>query len=376
MNLLCDPVAGFEKAKRTFTVLVLLGFGLFASVSVFAVDCRTDVGFPDIGLISQTDVDTFQAVYGPCDTITGSLILFNGSFANLNGLSDIVTITENLEIDVAIVASWAGLSKLETIGGRFDIESALSGSFSSFSGLSSLTSIAELSISNSKHITSLSGMPSLTSLGSLRLSNLRGLASLAGLPAGLNMIESLIISSIDILQSLDGLSPIIGLQELIVQDNLSLTSISALTGSTYGGSTGPPGSPNFFLIITDNPNLAGLDGLPAMPVALRELIINDNSQITNLDELNGLLEVWVGFEINGNPALIDCSSLVKVLDEFDDGDPGPNENTPDPALFPPDVGGEVYLESNGTGCNSIAEILGTSSEEGVFMDGFETKITE
>ncbi len=376
MNLLCDPVAGFEKAKRTFTVLVLLGFGLFASVSVFAVDCRTDVGFPDIGLISQTDVDTFQAVYGPCDTITGSLILFNGSFANLNGLSDIVTITENLEIDVAIVASWAGLSKLETIGGRFDIESALSGSFSSFSGLSSLTSIAELSISNSKHITSLSGMPSLTSLGSLRLSNLRGLASLAGLPAGLNMIESLIISSIDILQSLDGLSPIIGLQELIVQDNLSLTSISALTGSTYGSSTGPPGSPNFFLIITDNPNLAGLDGLPAMPVALRELIINDNSQITNLDELNGLLEVWVGFEISGNPALIDCSSLVKVLDEFDDGDPGPNEDTPDPALFPPDVGGRVYLESNGAGCNSIAEIVGTSSEEGVFMDGFETKITE
>ena len=109
-----------------------------------------------------------------------------------------------------------------------------------------------------------------------------------------------------------------------------------------------------------------------MPVALFDLYIYSNSQITNLDELNGLLEVWQGFDISGNPALSDCSSLVKVLDEVDDGDPGPNEYTPDPALSPPDLGGSLYLESNGTGCNSIAEILGSSSDEGVFMDSFET----
>jgi len=63
------------------------------------------------------------------------------------------------------------------------------------------------------------------------------------------------------------------------------------------------------------------------------------------------------------------------MDAVDDGFPGPNEFTPDPSVFPPDLNSwndELPLGSNAPGCNTIAEILGSSGGEGIFMDGFET----
>jgi len=45
--------------------------------------------------------------------------------------------------------------------------------------------------------------------------------------------------------------------------------------------------------------------------------------------------------------LVENIALTKVVDTSDDGYPGPNEFTSDPALFPPDVAdGELYLASD------------------------------
>ena len=200
----------------------------------------------------------------------------------------------------------------------------------------------------------------------------------ASLPADLG-IKTLILESNDALESLDGLSPIIGLQELFVSDNPNLTSISALAGSVFNDVyTLPFDQAIPSLRITRNPKLSSLNGLPSVlaPGAFRDLFIFDNPLITSLSELNGVVEIWEEAAFFDNAALSDCAALSTVMDPADDGFPGPNEYTSDPTTFPPDLrspNDNLPLGSNAPGCNSIAEILGSSSVEGVFMDGFETK---
>jgi len=390
-----------KKTKRTLTVLIVLSFCLFASVSVFALDCIHPDGFLNIWVHNQSEVDNFQDVYGPCDTVTGSLFIDadGGSFTNLFGLAEIVSITDGLGIWESSVASIEGLSNLEHIGGGLSIRAQLPPSFANLTGFSSLTSLGGLSIEDTNYLYSLSGLGGLVSLESIYIFNARVLTNLQGLPqsvienqaassnGGATKPESLPVdlgikhislSSNDQLESLDGLSPTNGLLVLSISDNPVLTSISALAGSSYDDSNSFPPSQSLALIIEENPKLSSLEGVPTMPLALNELIISNNPLITDLGVLNGLLEVWTqGVNIFSNAALSDCSTLSKALDTVDDGYPGPNESTSDPTLFPPDVPMTgLYLEENAEGCNSIAEILGSSNEEGVFMDGFETKITE
>jgi hypothetical protein len=360
-----------------------------------AADCSTADGYPNTRISTQADVDNFQTVYGPCDTITRDVIIEGGPFTNLFGLSEIVSITGELAIKRSSVESLAGLSNLASISSDLRIESQLDPSFANLTGLSSLANLGGLYIEDTNFLYSLSGMSSLVSLQHIYIYNARILVNLDGLSEGLTTnftslsgdptlnqpslqadlgIKSLILTSNDSLQSLDGLPPINGLQELIIEENPNLTSISALAGSTFDDSNAFPPSNSLRLAIADNPKLTSLAGVPTMPLALNSLSIIGAPQITDLSFLDGLLEVWGPVEISSNPVLSDCSALTKVVDTSDDGYPGPNENTSDPALFPPDVAdGQLYLASNASGCNAIAEILDSGSGgEDVFKDGFET----
>jgi len=379
MSKSLERAAFSVKPSSKMSVLFLFVVCLFISVPAHAVDCSADNG---IGLSTQADVDNFQAVYGPCDTIIGTLSIKGGPFSNLDGLNEVTNITEGLGIVQSSVASLAGLSNLVTIGGSFRIESQLGGSFSSLSGLSSLTSLGELSIEDTNFLTSLSGMTSLSSLGGLHLFNARVLTSLAGLPAGLNMIKNLSLESNDSLQSLEGLSPLVGVKSLVISDNPNLTGISALAGSVFSGNDSYPVFDEKIpsLQIVDNPNLVSLNGVPSIsPLgAFEHLVIVNNPLITTLSVLEGLVEIWGDAGFVGNAALSDCSSLSTVMDAVDDGFPGPNEFTPDPSVFPPDLNSsndEIGLGNNAPGCNTVAEILGSSNEDGVFMDGFETVLS-
>jgi len=367
-----------KKTKRTLAVFVLCGFYLLAPVSVYAVDCSTDDGWPSIYLVTQTDVDNFQDVYGPCDTITRDLGL-SGTFANFDGLSDIIHITGDLGFGQMAVPGLSTFPNLLMIDGNLSFSSTTGGSNSSLSAFPALTSLGGLSIDDSNHITSLSGLTSLTTLGSIKLFNVRNLPDLTGLPVYSGVAPILSFGSMDMLQSLDGLSAVTGVQQFLLEDNPMLTSISALAGSVFSDTYDHPfdqGIPN--LSISNNPKLSSLNGVPSVlpPGSFGTLIIGDAPLITSLNVLDGVVEVWGDFGIFENSALSDCSSLTKLLDEFDDSFPGPNDFSSDPFAFPPDVTNQFYpptLQSNAAGCRSIAEILGRSSEDGVFMDSFETK---
>jgi len=355
-------------------LLFVVIFCMLFSNSSLAVDCPNQ----DYFFSNQAQIDSFVSDNGVCDRINGSLFLDTGTFTSLAGIAGIVSIGGNLEIVRSNVPAPLGLTNLLSIDGSLRIQSTFSPTFSSLAGLSSLTTLGGLSISDSSHITSLSGMPSLASLDSLRLHTARTLTNFTGLPAGLDMIKIISIESAELLQTLDGLGPVNGILELLIEGNPELTSIGALAGSTFDDSYGHPfEAPR--LSIGDNLKLASLDGVPAIlaPGALTGLEIHDNPMIASLSVLDGLVEVWGDLGIYRNGVLSDCSVLSRVVDAIDDGFTGPNEFSSDPTLFPPDVfNNSLSLTENATGCNSIAEIIGNGGDDGVFADSFEAKLND
>jgi len=89
--------------------------------------------------------------------------------------------------------------------------------------------------------------------------------------------------------------------------------------------------------------------------------------LSNLDGAAGLVEVWQFLRISGNPMLNECSALTTVLDDVDDGDPGPS-TLPYPPDSPAD---EMIIGSNLEGCNTIEEIVGSAPDGLIHKDGFE-----
>jgi hypothetical protein len=252
----------------------------------------------DIALTSQAQVDSFKAVYGSCDFVVGDLGIGGNTFTDL-----------------------AGLNGLTGIGGSLGVQyvSALT----SLSDLSGLTSVGGLYLTDSDSLNSLNGLNNLSgSIERIEIYRMDQLTDLTGMPASLDSVDELRIEDNDSLQSLTNLPAIASLRKLEITENIILADIEALAASSFfDGFESPftvPGPPA--IIINGNPLLASLTGIP--PV----------------------------------------TTLTKVVDDVDDGFPGPNDQHPDP---PPDFlpqGFELVL--NASGCNTIEEILGSVVDTG------------
>jgi len=102
---------------------------MLVSVSAYAiVECNTDDGFNSISLVTQADVDNFQAVYGPCDTITRSLGISFGPFTDFDGLSDIIHITGGLGFVQMAVPGMSAFPNLLRVDGNLSFSITTGGS--------------------------------------------------------------------------------------------------------------------------------------------------------------------------------------------------------------------------------------------------------
>jgi len=340
---------------------------LLPGVPVMAQNCTPD----GIGLILQTDIDTFQTDHGPCDTIVQDLSVQRSgetnTIVNLDGLSGLT----HIGIDPM---NWGRLSISQN------------SKLTSISGLSNLVFAGEITMENNISLTSLTGLSGFPAdsfaLGALRLSQMDGLTSLAGLPASLFGMSQLHIESNDNLTSLTGVPAMSFISDLRISENEKLTSLSAL--STIGQVGGIfmeqviPGS----IQINGNIMLIDLSGIPPSTALNRLSISGNGTQIAssqsgsraqgaawNLDSLSELEHIGDHIIISGNPLLADCSALKKVLDDVDDGEPGPGPG--EDGI--PDVLGLILIQDNGVGCNSIAEILNSGNgDDDVFEDSFES----
>jgi hypothetical protein len=256
----------------------------------------------DIRLSSQFEVDNFQSNYGPCDTV-GTLIIRGEDITSLNGLSDLVRVGGAL-LEIS------GNSRLENLD-----------------GLESLTAVAgDLLINDNSSLIDIDGLSSLSTVT-------------------IDPVYKIEILRNPALRNLDGLSTLRGLEgALIIHLNDALNNIHGLANLEQVGA---------ILHIAANHTLADLNGLENLKSAGALGIVN-NENLADISGLSGLETVDTWFEISWNPVLADCQSIVRLIDPFDDYEPGPG-----PGITGiPDIGDYAIVGNNSEKCDSVNAILG------------------
>ena len=298
------------KTLRQLTILILIA--MIYSAPAFGQDCTPN----DITLNSQSEVDQFQAIHGPCDRVVQDLLIEGDDITALNGLTELTAVFGELIIE--------GNPSLINIDGFENLESAGSlrisnnRSLVTVDGLSSLKQIDRwLHLRFNDALRSVRGLNELTTVGNnvfiwtnFNLINLEGFSKLSQVGGAL---------SFRILNTLFDLD-----------DFSSLTSVGDLTIS---------GTP-----------IGDLDGLSNLTFVKGDVYIVGNDLIS----LNGLIALnSVGGDLwlQQNLQLARCSGIAQLIDQVDDAEPGPGGSSV------PDVGGSILLEQNAIGCNTVEEIL-------------------
>jgi hypothetical protein len=370
---------------------LLLLLAMLVSMSAGAQDCSLN----SINLHDQPAVDAFQANYGPCTRVPIDLNIEDFStpgneIVDLTPLSGLTEVGNILFIGSTSVTSLAGLESLVSVRDFYIYDNP---NLVNLTGLSGLTSVDLMSV-RGNNLSDLSGLSSgLTSIDRLSL----GEFHLSGLPASLTHVRRFVIEQSAVtdlsglptllqseevtifltteLTSLNGLPAFQGLKSISLEYNDALSDISALAASSFN-LTNPE---EIDIRVELNFSLSSLDGLPAVP-KVGYLAVRDNPNLITLGTSIGVKESWGVLSVMDNDNLADCSILRTVLDDTDDGDPGPGTSlNPDD---PPDTLGLAYLtiENNAPfdpdlpppipSCNSIAEILAAPSDL-IHADGFE-----
>jgi subtilisin-like proprotein convertase family protein len=142
--------------------IYFLGVGGFS----WAEDCQLEQSTQTI-LDSQDEIDNFQSLYGPCDSVPGRLFIggYNGEapgIFDLDGLNGLIAIEGELAIYRAPdLSSFGGLSNLINVG---SIDFAIVPLLTSLDFLSNLTgAIASIQVHNTA-LTDLSGLEGLTAI--------------------------------------------------------------------------------------------------------------------------------------------------------------------------------------------------------------------
>lgn len=249
------------------------------------------------------------------NSIGGSLnIRYCDSLTSLNGLQNLHSIGYGL----FLYANYS-LSNLEGLNSLESVEQMVSlyhNAFTSLEGLENLKSVGgRFGIIQNDNLISLNGVTSLTTVGDLKirnndlLINLEGLESLDSIYTDLHILNATGFPSP--LSSLDGLSGLsyVG-RDLILENNNSLTNINGLSNLTSPGLES--------IIITNNESLTNLDGLENVTEVVYSVEIENNAALMNIDGLENVITIGDRLQINENPVLnnLDGLSNLSSIGEF------------------------------------------------------------
>lgn len=264
------------------------------------------------------------------------IIRGNEALADLDGLSNVDASLSALEIENNPV--------LENLHGLGGIAGAVSGN---------------LRIVNNDSLIDLAGLQGLTSAGILRITDNDNLLNIDALT---NLVEAglIDISSNPLLTTIGGIANIVGIVDSInISSNPQLTDIAALAGIE---------GPLTELRLSGNSLIQDVDGLIGITGA-NSVNITDNASLANLNGLASLVSVGDpvfsfggALVVRSNSNLDNCVGLIPVLDDIDDGEPGPRLAGLD---GPPDVELFSIIQGNGQNCNSAETILAYSVSSGL-----------
>jgi len=215
-------------------------FGLFFATCFTSTTWATDCSQETITLNSQAQVDSFQDDFGGggiCDTVTGSLVISGVDISNLDALSDLTAVGQDLDIqENDALVNIDSLSKLTGLGNDLFIGSNV---LLTHIGLSNLISVsADVRILGNPLLTDLDELGNLISVG-----------------------NDIFVDSNEALAQCSGLIPL----------------LDAVDDGEPGPGPGPGGVPDVGSEIFLQDNLAGCNSIEEILNAQAELDLTKNS---------------------------------------------------------------------------------------------------
>ena len=345
-----------------------------------------------IELTSQEDVDNFVTNYG-CTVLEGDLFIDGTDIVNLNGLSSITSIGDDLLItDNVALGNIDGLNNLTFVGGNLSISS--NGNLPNTNGLSNLQTIGgnlvldesptdyvfagletiEGSFNNLEGLASnTDALPSLTHIGGdlhfawIGAGNVMVLSSLESIGGSLTISEGFELYSLDglenlhtiggnltfdipiDLQNVNGLSGLtsIGGDFAIYSfgyntDFSGLDNVEGVGGNVFINSDNDFNSLNGLMTIGgnlkffNNYDIESIMGFNSLTELQGDLEITNNMNLENIESLSSLSSIGGGISITQNQKLSNCCSALdwETL-----------------------TTGNVTIENNNAGCSDYSDVV-------------------
>ena len=305
-----------------------------------------------ITFTTQEQIDNFASDYPGCTEIEGNVTISGADISNLNGLSVLTSIGDDLQIKLnEILSALSGLHNLAHLGGDLNIEQ--NKLLVNLQGLEKLTTlngdliIGDIALGQYPYST---GNPSLTSL--------IGLNNLLAIQGDLKLCGNYTLSSLSGLENLTfiGGNLQVGGIEFVYGftfGNRLLVNLSGLTRlAAIGGG----------LFIAGNSNLATLSGLDSLTSIGRQCWFDLNESLFTLQGLNQLKSIGGSLYIRWNSALTDISGLENTAAlSIQDLEIIYNRALSECNIQPicnylANPGGAVTIEENAPGCNNPEEV--------------------
>ncbi|MBV6440527.1 MAG: hypothetical protein EPGJADBJ_02197 [Saprospiraceae bacterium] len=267
--------------------IIILLIVLRSGIGVYAQDCP---GAP-LTLSTQAQVDNFPNNFPGCTEVGVSITISGNNITNLNGLSQLESITKSLFIiNNPSLTSLSGLSNLSNIG-------------------------VELTIDNCDALVTLNGLQALPFIGgTLTITGNAVLNDLNALSGIGHINGSLLISQNPALASLAGLDNVAFTGRFLqISNNNALTALNSLDNLTAVGNN--PNVIGRFLSIGSNPNLTTLNGLNSLVSVGTDFEIANNGNLMSLNAFVNLTTVGGEFSITNNPdltSITDFDNLASV----------------------------------------------------------------
>jgi hypothetical protein len=299
--------------------------------------------FGDNFFLSQADIDNFPSLYPGCDQLTGITIIVGEDIVNLNGLSQITSVSGTLDIGNSIfgnppaLQNLEGLNNVSSVGRHFVLQGLPY--ITDLSGIEGITSVGSgIGIYSNDLLTSLSSLSVEQVDGYVSISNNSSLKNLRGLEGLTEIPNDLYISGNESLDSLVGLNSLVNVGGIcIISDCPNLTSLSGLDNVEHLGA----------LSIEDNENLENISALGNLTSLNGYLRIDSNEKLSSLSGIDGIDAGSItDLSIAYNSLLSSCA--VESICNY---------------LLNP--GGIIYVSGNSWGCNSQTEVEAACEEVGV-----------
>jgi hypothetical protein len=325
-----EPKTGVKVPASQEATLYLPKTTVAKKEKTLSGDCDADTIF----LKNQDDIDNFADNFPGCTTFKRIYILGENAdpaITNLDGLSQIEEITEQLLVEKTNLTTLAGFTGLKRVGIGFDI---FNNTDLEETGLTGLESLGIIHLSNLPNLTSLAGLTNnFTNPGVFTvIISSTGLHDLSGLE-GIHWLPNFYLFTNGQLTSLNGMQNIYDCPfGFVIWGNTQLTDVSALSGLTSLDF----GSMEFAY----NHSLKDLTGLENITFIKKHMWFTWNPELETLEMLNDALVIED--EDNEKLKLIDNWKLSFCSE---------------PAICNfLSTGGDYEIENNSEGCNNKDEI--------------------